>query len=174
MAEPKGTGRAQQPDDEPLLRLSTLDTVRPIEIDGERYDFVNLDALPIRRRQEIANLLVSTVQTILLTYREDTKPLTRKREKALQDDISTLVRWLLPKLPARVFDALSSTMREDIVVAFFSERSKRIGGALLREIAMPQTSERSTGASGSRGSNGSTAASRKRGTTASRRRSSRR
>lgn len=169
MAKPKGT--ATQIGTKPLLDLSTLDKVEFINIDGKRHDLVNLDALPLHPRTRIAEMFARCLELIIAAAKDDAKPPSKAKERALSRGIRELLPFIVPSISPATIAKLNELQRQEIVMAFFVVRSERVGRSTVMErtAAMAQ---RLTGASSSPGSSGSTAARPNRGTRRSRRRSS--
>lgn len=170
MAKPKGKATTETA--RPLLDLSTVEQVEFIKVDGTRYEFINLDAQPLRARQKVSDQLTAVLQLVLAAA---DKELSRNKERQLTAGVKALIPMILPTLPPAVLGKLNETHRQEIVMAFFVVRSERLGGStvLPRMAAMTdRLAKRSTGATSSQGSNGSTAAPSRTGGRKSRSRSS--
>ena len=169
MAKPTGT--ATPNGDKPLLDLSTLDKVEYINIDGQRFDLVNLDALALRPRNRLATAFTRCLELIARDADQAAKPLTKREERELAHGVKALVPMLVPGITPEAMAKLTAYQQQEIVLAFFVIRSENAGrsSATQRMIAVTNGL---TGASSSPGSNASTAAPSKIGTTASRRGSS--
>lgn len=124
---------------QPLLDLATLD--RPqISIDKRGYDVMRPDDFGIRELLKLHKLR-DQVARVQATAPED---LTEAALEEMADALDTMVRMIMPDLPAEVFAKLYDTQKLQIVAAF----STLVGwnGAPRPGMASP-----STGASGSRG-----------------------
>lgn len=175
MAQPTGT--ATDSDARPLLDLRTIEKVEFIDIDGERHDLINLDALPLRERSRISELFMSCMELIVrdgaAVNDPKSKPLTRKQERELSGQVKALLPLLVPALKAETIGALNEAQRQEIVLAFFvlriesAERSSAM--ERMATVVNAMLTRPSIGANTSRGSNGSTAATSRRGTKSSRR-----
>lgn len=170
MAEPK-SGRANNNNgSKPLLDLSTLDVVEYINIDGKRYEFVNIEALPLRQRIPIANAAGDCIKLLAEAMNAtEAKPLSAAKEKKLDKSVTAAVRLIVPGIPPAVLDKLNSVQKQDIVTAFLFTRRERAGNA---EVIARMVGTQSTGVGLSQDSSGSTAARPNRGTRRSRQRSS--
>ncbi len=165
------TDRATTPpteeEDAPLLSISSL--IKPtahIDIDfgaGMRpFHFVNLDAIGIRQRQIIADLLTETFDLGGLSV---DRPHTKKQAKVYDTKLRELGLLLLPKLTKKQLgtgideDGLATGHLSDIAVAFFVASGESVPDKLeltkrMRRLADSLPSP--TGASSSRDSKGST------------------
>jgi len=164
MAKPKGT--ATQNGGKPLLDLSGLDRVEFIyDVDGNRRDLVNLDALPIRPRNRIAELFGRCMELIARDAAaaqpaSTEKPLTHKEQRELASGVRALVPLIVPSMTADILVRHKPHHLQEIVLAFFVVRSESAGRstAMERMAAVVNNMMQSTGASSSRASSGSTAA----------------
>ena len=171
MTESNKKDRATTPpteeEDAPLLSISSLTkpTAR-IDIDfgaGLRpFHFVNLDAIGIRQRQIIADLLTETFD---LGGRSVDKPFTKKQEVVYDTKLRELALHILPKLTKKQLgtgrdqDGLGTGHLSDIAVAFFVSSGESVPAKLeltKRMQALASSLPNPTGAKSSQGFKGST------------------
>ena len=176
MTESNKKDRATTPpteeEDAPLLSISSLTkpTAR-IDIDfgaGLRpFHFVNLDAIGIRQRQIIADLLTETFD---LGGRSVDKPFTKKQEVVYDTKLRELALHILPKLTKKQLGTLKSAKEDppsglgtghlsDIAVAFFVSSGESVPAKLeltKRMQALASSLPNPTGAKSSQGFKGST------------------
>ena len=167
MTESNKKDRATTPpteeEDAPLLTISSL--VKPtahIDIDGRNYHFVNLDAIGIRQRQIIADLLTETFD---LGGRSVDKPLTKQQEATYDEKLRELALLILPKLTSKQLgtghgkDGLGTGHLSDIAVAFFVSSGESVPDKLeltKRMQNLVSSLPNPTGVKSSQGSRGST------------------
>lgn len=171
MTESKQKDRATSPpteeQDAPLLSISSL--TRPtayIDIDFgagvRKFHFVNLDAIGIRQRQMIADLLTETFD---LGGRSVDKPLTKKQEAVYDAKLRELALLILPTLTKKQLgtgkaeDGLGTGHLSDIAVAFFVSSGESVPNKVeltRRMQSLVSSLPNPTGANSSRGFRGST------------------
>lgn len=177
MAEQAKASRASktaQPDDRPLLDLSTLDKIEFIKIDGKRYDLVNLDAESLQSRNRVTTLFVRCLELIVESARDDEKPLSKMKQRELTRSVNDLLPLIVPSIPPAVLAKLNDLQKQEIVTAFFVVRSEKTAGSTViqRMAGIAEGLRSSIGEPSSLGSNGSTVVPLNRGMRRSRRRSS--
>ena len=98
MAKPKGKATTETTA-RPLLDLSTVERVEFIKVDGTRYEFVNLDAQPLRARQKVSDQLTAVLKLVLAAADKD---LSLNKERQLTAGVKALIPMVLPTLPPAV------------------------------------------------------------------------
>lgn len=168
--EVKAATTPQSEEEEPLLRISSLSKPTAhidIEFDGNGkfipYHFVNLDAIGIRERQMIADLLNEAFD---LGTQSVAKKLSRKDNAKYEAALRKLTLLILPKMTAQKMGdgtnpeiGLGQGHLADIAVAFFVSSGESVPDRIkltekMQELADSLPSQ--TGARSSRGSRGST------------------
>lgn len=116
------TPQPEEPD-APLLSISSLSKPTAyIDIDKKKYPFVNLDAIGLRERQAIADLLTETFDLGGMSIE---KKLTKKQEATYDEKLRKLCFLILPTITRKTVgtlkeqDGLGTGHLADIAVAFF-------------------------------------------------------
>ncbi len=169
-AETVKAAKTPQPeDDAPLLVISSLSKkTERIDIDFgsgklEPYHFVNLDAIGIRERQTISDLLGETFE---LGGKSVTKKLSRKDNAKYDAALRKLTLLILPKMTAKKMgdgrdpeDGLGTGHMSDIAVAFFVSSGESVPDRIELTRRMQNLADSlpsRTGAKSSQDSRGST------------------
>lgn len=143
-----------------LLDLSTIVEKVTVRIRSKRhpagklYDLVSLDDLGVYEHQKVIQLHGQSVELL-----QSTKPLTEPQARTLSKGLGELVKMLLPGIEPAVIAELTNAKRSQIITAW----ALRNQGETPSEEGKARP-KRTTAAS-SRRSKGSTAATRKRGST---------
>lgn len=173
MAESKEPDRATplaNTEEEPLLRISSLSKPTAhidIEFGGDgkfiSYHFVNLDAIGIRQRQEIADLLSESFK---LGGDSVNRKLSKSENVQYEKALRKLTLLILPKMTAKKMgdgsdpeEGLGQGHLSDIAVAFFVSSGESVPDRIelterMQNLANSLPSQ--TGEKSSQGSRGST------------------
>ncbi len=157
MAKPTGKATTKG---KPLLDLSTVEEIEFIKIDKVEHPFANLDNMALRERTKVSNQLTVVLKLILEAA---DKPLSRNKERNLTAGIKALIPMIIPTCTTKIVDSLNEVQRQEVVMAFFVVRSERLGSSTalqrMAEVEKELSGKKKkgrTGATSSRGSNGST------------------
>lgn len=163
MAEPNEHGRATDGEEDdrsrpaPLLEISSTvkDAVAQdyITIDGEPYDFINLEALSIRERTVLTELIK---RIVALWEQGSNGDLNETEQNELRSRMRKVVRFALPSLNAATLRKISDRAVEDIAGCFLLSTFERMPYPLATMVRLQKFGGRMS----SLGSSGSTAETR--------------